>query len=310
MLRLPERGYLVRMKVYLREMYPPAPRLAAAAMLYLSFTMSLAKIQGFNFVLLSPYTLLGTWQIFALLLILRLMDELKDREIDLELFRDRPLPSGRVRDSDIKFSLAAMSCLYLGANSWSGREFWAGAAVLGYATLMFKYLFIPSILRRYLLLNLATHNPIVALLLLNIAVLFSVQNGLELSELKWSSVLLLILMFWAMFFAWEISRKVRSREEENEYVTYSRLLGRTGAVLVAGGAQTVTFFLGLSFSRVFSSTWLFFGTLVTGYALTMAAYLRFIFRPGPATSRLRPAAERYILLVFLAFLADFVLRIW
>ena len=57
----------------------------------------------------SPYLLLGVWSYFAVPLMLRLMDELKDADIDRELFPDRPLPSGRVLESDIKRSLAAVA---------------------------------------------------------------------------------------------------------------------------------------------------------------------------------------------------------
>jgi 4-hydroxybenzoate polyprenyltransferase len=295
------------MRTYLKEMFPPAARLGSAALLYASFTALLARIHGLRPVFLSPFALLGVWNIFALLLILRLMDELKDRDIDRELFSDRPLPSGKVKESDIVWSLAAMAVLFLGANAGNRRALLAAAAVLAYAFLMFKYFFIPRYLRNHLLANLATHNPIVALLLFQVVVLFSVQAGLGWKDIRWAAVLPAVAMNWAMFFAWEISRKIRSSEEENAYVTYSRIFGRAGAAAVAGGAQTVTLLLGLYFVSGLGLARVSLALMVLGYVVTSAALVRFALRPSRATSRLRPFAEAYILCVLAAILVGSLL---
>lgn len=304
MIGLPEKGYFRRMRIYLKVMYPLGQRFISAAICYVSFVILLGRIHSLPLSFFSPYSLLGTWNIFALLLILRLMDELKDKEIDLDLFKERPVPSGKVLESDISFSLTAMIVLYLTSNIWIGEVFWMAVAVLAYALLMFKYFFIPRILRKHLLLNLATHNPIVALMLFHVVILFSAQYSLSLKRLDWNSLFLLVVMFWAMFFAWEIGRKIRSKEEENEYVTYSQIFGRNGAVLVTGGAQTITFIIALYFLQTLSLSWVFVVILATGYALTMWAHLRFVFKPNPVTSKLRSFGERYIVSVFVAFIVD------
>ena len=304
MIGLPEKGYFRRMRIYLKEMYPLGQRFISAAICYLSFVALLGRIHSLPLSFISPYSLLGTWNIFALLMILRLMDELKDKEIDRDLFKERPVPSGKVLESDISFSLTAMIVLYLTSNIWIGEVFWMAVAVLAYALLMFKYFFIPRILRKHLLLNLATHNPIVALMLVHVVVLFSAQYSLSLKRLNWNALFLLVIMFWAMFFAWEIGRKIRSKEEENEYVTYSQIFGRNGAVLVTGGAQTITFIIALYFLQTLSLSWVFVAILATGYALTMWAHLRFVFKPNPVTSKLRSFGERYIVSVFVAFIVD------
>ena len=304
MIGLPEKGYFRRMRIYLKEMYPPGQRFISAAICYVGFVALVGRIHSLSLSLLSPYTLLGIWNIFALLLILRLMDELKDRDIDLELFKERPVPSGRVLESDISFSLVSMIIIYLAANIWVGKVFWMAVAVLAYALLMFKYFFIPRILRKYLLLNLATHNPIVALMLFHVVILFSSQYSLSLKRFDWTSLLLQVALFWAMFFAWEIGRKIRSKEEENEYVTYSQIFGRKGAVLVTGGAQTITFIIALYFLRMLTLSWVFIVILATGYVVTMWAHLRFVFKPNPVTSKLQSFGERYIVSVLVAFIID------
>jgi 4-hydroxybenzoate polyprenyltransferase len=308
MLSVPQKGYFSRMNVYQHEMFPLPLRFINAAVLFISLISIMCAIHGVRLSLLSMSTLAGIWTVFALTFILRLMDELKDKDIDRQLFQDRPLPSGKVLENDIVFSLTFMVILYLLSNIWSVRVFWMSIVVLAYAFLMSKYFFIPDILRRYLLLNLATHNPITAVLFVYVVILFSVRSGLTLQQLNWKSLILLIIMFWAMVFAWEISRKIRCKEEENEYVTYSQLLGRIGAVMVAGGAQTITFVIGCYFYVALSLSWAYLAILSIGYVITMVAHLRFVVFPNPKTSKLKPFAERYIIFVLIAHVINIILH--
>jgi len=296
----PERGFLKRMSVYLREMYPPAPRLASAALVTAGFLVLMARIHGLRPALLSPWAFVGVWNVYALLLILRLMDELKDREIDKALFRERPLPSGRVKEPDIAWSLAAMCVLFLAPNAASLPTLLAAIGVLAYAFLMFGYFFAPAYFRAHLLSNLATHNPIVALMQLELVAVFAAGAGLGWKDIDWPSVLAAVAMNWAMFFAWEVSRKIRSREEENAYVTYSRIFGPAGAAAVTGAAQTATLVLAVSFFLSLGFSPAAYVLLGAGYFVTVTGLLRFVLRPGPSTSKLRPFAEAYILLVLTA----------
>jgi 4-hydroxybenzoate polyprenyltransferase len=303
MFALPKKGYLRRMRVYLAEMFPIHGRIASSVLLYVSFVSVLGRIHRVKISILSSHTLIGIWNILSLMLILRLMDELKDREIDQELFRNRPLPSGRVWESDIQFSLVVMTILYLAGNLLAVGAFWMAGLVLGYAFLMFRYFFIPRILRKHLLLNLATHNPVVPLMLLYLLILFSAHYEIGLRGLDWALSLLLIGMYWAMFFAWEIARKIRSKEEEDAYVTYSQIFGRPGAVLVAGGAQTTAFGIGCYFFWTLSLPGIYLVILAAGYGMTVWGHVRFLSRPNPVTSKLKPFAERYVLSIIVAQMA-------
>jgi 4-hydroxybenzoate polyprenyltransferase len=234
------------------------------------------------------------------------MDELKDREVDRELFSERPLPSGRVLEADIKASLVVVICCYLAVNSWTGKAFLMSIVLLAYSFLMFKFFFMPHILSRYLLLNLATHNPVVPLMLLYLVTLFSTEHGISIRSMNWFLVTALVMMFWSIFFSWEIARKIRSSQEENDYVTYSRILGPLGAVLVAGGAQTFAFGIGTYFYFSFSLSWLFLVLLSIAYSRVLWAYFRFILHPDPVTSKLKPIAEQYAGIIFLAGLIDYI----
>lgn len=293
------------MRIYFSEMYPLPARLLAVALLNVSFVSFLERIHGVKTMIFSWGTFVGIWSIFSLLLILRLMDELKDKEIDRDLFRQRPVPSGKVFEPDIWFTLSLVIVLYLTINLLMGQVLWMSLAVLGYTFLMFKYFFIPRLLRQHLLLNLATHNPVIPIMLLYLVRLFSTAHQLAWRNVRWGSTLLLIIMYWSMSFAWEISRKIRSVEEENAYVTYSRIFGRIGAVSVAGSAQTIAIVLGLYFYLTLSFSNLFLVILSLGYLLTMWGHIRFLLRPTPVTSKLKPFAERYMLSVFIARIVQY-----
>lgn len=288
---LPSPGFASRMRVYLAEMYPIPLRLLTAALVSFSFMTILERIHGLSGPGFSPSRLLGSWSVFGLMLILRLMDELKDAEVDRALFPDRPLPSGRVLEEDVRLSLAVAAALYVPAHAGAGVASWSAGAVLVYAALMFRWFFIPGVMRERLGLTLATHTPIIPLLLLHLLVLFAVEQGLRPSQIRWSPSLLAVGLYWALVFAWEISRKIRSREEENAYVTYSRLLGPNGAVLLAATAQTLALAAALYLVGAHRLSWAFAVALAAGWIAALRDHARFLLRPGPQTSSLRPSAE-------------------
>lgn len=294
---LPKPGYFSRMNTYLHEMFPLPRRLLEACLLAVSFQSLLAQVNNEDFVLLKFATLTATANIFCLFLLLRLMDELKDEVLDLKLFRDRPLPSGLVHEKDIRFSMTAVSVFYLAINSWSYITLTSAVGVFIYSLLMYRYFFMPNLLRRNLLLNLATHNPVIPLMFLQQASILVAMNGWSWKQLDWQSTLLLVAAFWGIFLAWEIARKIRAPEEENEYVTYSQLLGRCGAVLAAFGVQTFTFIVLIYFFNSQNYSWAPTSIIILGYITLIWGYGRFLVKPNAVNSRLKPFAEAYILFV-------------
>ena len=294
---LPRSGFIGRISLYLGEMFPVPRHLLGSALLAISFQLLLARLNGVEFVVVSPLAACAAANVFLLFLLLRLMDELKDRDIDRELFCGRPLPSGRVQEADIRLSLVLVSVGYLTINSWSRTTLAAAAGVFVYALLMYRFFFIPGVLRRYLLLNLATHNPITPLMFLQQTALMAASRGRAWSQLDWPATLLLIGAFWGPLLAWEIARKIRAPQEENEYVTYSQLLGRWGSVLAALGLQTFSLVALVHFLDRHEHSWVAVAVLAVGYAMLIWAYGRFVARPSPTSSRLRGFAERYVMLV-------------
>lgn len=308
MIPIPTRGYSKRMAVYLKEMFPPGQRLLQAIFLSGSFMMVLSWIKGSSFDLLSGYSLAGAWSVFTLLLVLRLMDELKDQDIDDRLFPQRPLPSGKVLENDIAFSLCIAMALFLIPAIGNSTNFLVATAVLSYALLMFKFFFIPKILKKHLLLNLLTHNPIIPIMLLYLAQLY-----LQSQQLSWrqidGNILWLIGMYWLLLFSWEFVRKIRAPRAEDAYVTYSQIFGFRGSVAIAIGVQLLALLLGIYFQQQLQLSFVFLLIFLVGFTLPLIAGVRFLLTEKPGTALLRPYTEGYILSCYLAIICEFTLGI-
>lgn len=301
-----ERGRARRMVGYLQRMYPLPTRLASAALLSLSFAATLAHIHGLTSDLLSWSALQAVWNVFALGLVLRLMDELKDTEIDRQLFPDRPLPAGEISVSDIIVSLVVVCCGYMLANIGVATQFWMHALILGYTFLMFQRFFAPQKLQRSLLLTLVTHNPVTALMLGGLLTVFAVSHGITLDSFQTIPTAGLIAMFWALILSWEMARKIRCAPEEDAYVTYSQIFGRAGAVAIAWGVQTFSLGMGLYFCHQYASVWPFIVVAGAGYVNLACEYIHFLIDKSRTGSNLRPFSEAYMASIWFALLVAMV----
>jgi 4-hydroxybenzoate polyprenyltransferase len=272
-------------------MYPVPQRLAGAAVIALGLHTLVSRTHGLEPEPLSAATLRGTVAVFAFLLVLRLMDELKDVAVDRALFPERPLPSGRVRAGDLAGALAVAAAVFMVAHVGTGPARVTAALSLAYAGLMFRWFFIPGTMQPSLPLTLVTHTPVIPLLLLHLVTLFAHEGDLALGALGGPAALLLVGSCWASFFGWEIARKIRASGEEDAYVTYSRLLGPRGAVALATSAQTLSLGLALWLWARHGLSPAFLVLTGAGYLVALGGHLRFLRAPGPRTSCLRPFAE-------------------
>ena len=302
------RGYAGRMRVYLREMFPLPIRIAQALLFGSSFLLLLHQVSGVGDVVFGVPSLVAVLDIFLLTLLLRLMDELKDREIDRRLFPARPVPSGRVYASDIVITLAAVSKIYVAVNLSVGSIAVPALLVLGYAFLMYFHFFAPNRHRRSLILSLATHNPITGLMLVLLAAGFAASNDSTLRSLPVMPVAGSVIMYWSLVASWEMARKVRSPESETRYVTYSRLLGYRRAAVIVLSIQSIPVAVGAWLTLYAGLSLLLPVILGAAYGFVLCGHIRFLRRPSTETNRLRTYAELYMLLVCLAPFGELVMR--
>jgi 4-hydroxybenzoate polyprenyltransferase len=293
------------MHCYLREMFPLGRHLLLSVLAGLGIAGFVGTIQSAVRDEVVPAALGAAWNIFAMLLAFRLMDELKDRDIDRLLFPKRPLPSGRVRESDIRGTLVAVMALYLAANARSAPAFLSAVVVLAYAGLTFVRFFAPELLQRSLPITLATHTPMVPLLVLQVCVAAADRLGAPFRELRFTLILPYVAMIWMSILGWELARKIRAPEEETAYVTYSQVLGRAGAVTAAAVVQLLAVLSGAWLWMRLTLPCAFLAVLCIAWLLCAFAYARFLRRPSPATSRLKSFAAMFIFAVLLVQVVAF-----
>jgi 4-hydroxybenzoate polyprenyltransferase len=289
-------GYTQRMRVYCSEMFPLPARLTTSILLYVSFTQLVCSVQGQETQWAWNWVLLGSFSGFLLALILRLMDELKDADMDRSLFPGRPVPSGRVRLRDIRVTLVIVCGLFLAIHVTAGAALTSALALLLYALLMFRYFYLAPRFKAKLLVNLATHNPVVPLLLFHFVVLWALQYEMPIRQWK-LEILLVVGMYWALLLAWEVARKVRYPEEETAYQTYSRIFGPHRAAALAFSVQSLAVGIGLYLVYSGKLSGLSLLLLTAAYVWLIRGYARFLLRKVNSGVSLRMTAETFSALV-------------
>ena len=221
--------FFYRVKIYLAERFPLPLTISSTLfgmvglyLLWLSTTAGSAAT-------LSWTPLIAFISFFLLTFIMRLFDELKDREVDQVLFPERLLVKGDVKYEDIHILLVVSLIFWIPFN-----YIFAGSPVIFtvlaiYAFGFFKYFFIPQILSKNILLALITHNPIMFLASFYVCTIFSASQGLDLFTLN---NVLVSLVFWVPSISWETARKIRIPPDEDDYQTYSKLVGPYLAAMI------------------------------------------------------------------------------
>lgn len=298
------RGRLGTLALYLREMFPPFPRLLLSALWFYAVYLGLASYHGETVPLLGSVPVAGTLTYFVFLLFLRLSDEWKDLEADRVHFPDRPVPSGRVSARWVRGmwggSLVTLFLLQLplgGPNP-------AFLVLVGYALLMFRYFFLERWIASHLLLAVITHNPVG--ILLNFYGAWTVADAMNRPPLEAVHVWLALLL-WLPTLVWEVSRKIRAPNQETSYQTYSSILGPRRAAVVAAAGAALFAGVGLVLAQPVSLG-------VVGRVGIVVAALGFVWRCGrfaidpiPERAALRGPAELWTVVSLAVWCLDLAL---
>jgi hypothetical protein len=233
---------------------------------------------------------------------LRLYDEIKDYEVDLEFNPGRPLARGLVTHRDLHIGIVVCIVFELGLFAVASRLALPALGIaIGYSLLMYKEFFIGRLIRPHLTTYAVSHTVVTVLLSL---ALFSGLTG----KLPWElsrAAFFFALSNWCLFNIFEFGRKTFATDEERDRVeSYSKIFGRFGTVaLVLSQA-------GLSSACVWLMQLPGAGWLVTyiaglsGLLLAVGAYYALTNRAGPA-KLYRAMSSVHIVLVYAGFLARF-----
>ncbi|MEE2744342.1 MAG: UbiA family prenyltransferase [Bdellovibrionota bacterium] len=288
-------SFFVRVSIFLRERIPPLPLIIQSLFLSIGIGLSYSLLESVPLVEMKV-PLIGIFLgSFALSVVVRVIDEFKDKDDDKRLFPERCLPSGRVLYSDIKVLGWFFLSFFIILNIILGQAYLQLFFLLFYFFLFSKWCFLPEKWRGDLIIILITHNPIGLFVgLYFLSFLSSAFGGKNLTFNHY----LLSIGFWLPTFAWEVARKIKAPEEENNYKTYSQRFGIKRALLFpifALGIQCFVFYL--LFADFFKETYWAFNMFFS-YLMYVAFCLLFAFRPSPKLSKmLRPMTELYLFIL-------------
>lgn len=279
--------------IYLSEMYPPFLRLVFATVFFFGPYFSLQALSGDRPMRVDLLACTGVLTIFFFLLFLRISDEFKDYELDCRLFPERPLPSGRVTKRDLRVLLGMSVGAMLALNLVFGTPTPGFFLLLGFGFLMLKFFFIKERIQKSLLLALATHNPSVLLIHFYTASLLASATGRPAFTTDFA---LIAIVFFLPGLAWELSRKVRAPQDENEYVTYSRIFGHRVAAINPAVLYVAHFSLTFWLAERLGLETVFLSLLGIVCVVCVGCSVRFILNPNTRTAKLKPPSEAYLLL--------------
>lgn len=248
------------------------------------------------------YVGLGTAVFFMKL---RLYDEIKDFDVDVEKNPDRPLPRGLLQHFDVKKAIEL--CIILEVIFFTSCGMNALAAILfaiGYSLLMYKEFFIPNLIRPHLTTYATSHTVVTFFLSLAIFSSLSKFNLLNLD----ADFYYFSLMSWLLFNIFELGRKIYQPCEEREGVdTYSTVWGKKGAFLLV-----FTHALAASALVLYISTIQFYFMLtLLSIQLGLLLFVGIIYILGKTktTGKLfRLFSSVYIVFVYLSILVNYFVR--
>ncbi len=213
---------LKRWHIYFKERYPIIPRLILGLIVFLEIYFIVLLNNGITEFSISIQEVVGAYTVFAFLLWLRIADDLKDYETDKKLFKDRPLPSGRVQKKDVMIIgvIVELIAVILNVIFMNNILFFVILYVYGY--LMSKWFFQKSKIQPSLPLALITHNPVQ--MFVNLYIISFTCIKYSIPAISLTTIMALFTLYFPALI-WEVSRKIRAPKDENDYTTYSKLFG-------------------------------------------------------------------------------------
>ena len=211
-----------RLNCYFKEMYPIIPRLILGVIIFSEIYFIILLNYGVTEFNIGVSEFVGAFTIFSFLLMLRIADDFKDYELDCRLFPDRPLPSGKVKKSDLKIFVTLLVIITFILNIFFMNNIFFFLFLYIYGGLMSVWFFNKAKIQPNLMLALVTHNPVQ--MIMNIYIISFTRIKYNLEPFTYISVFTAFTLYFPALI-WEISRKIRAPKDETEYVTYSKLFG-------------------------------------------------------------------------------------
>jgi 4-hydroxybenzoate polyprenyltransferase len=275
-----------RLHIYFKEMFPIIPRLILGFIVFMEIYFILLLNAGITEFKIQIQEVIGGFTIFSFLCSLRIADDFKDYETDLKLFPNRPLPSGKVKKEDLAIFLTTLITITIILNVFYMNNIIYFLILYIYGLLMSLWFFSKSKIQKSLPLALITHNPVQ--MIMNIYIISFTCIKYNLPMLTLVNILLAFTLYFPALI-WEVSRKIKAPEEENEYITYSKLFGykkATRFVLILTIVDIIT-----NLILVFNLNKIALGILLINVAWMTYQFISYIKNPNKF--KLVNKVERY-----------------
>ena len=199
-------------------MYPIIPRLILGYIVFFEIQFIVLLNHGVKSFDVGIQEVIAGFTIFSFLCWLRIADDFKDYELDCRLFKERPLPSGRVTKKDLKIFVSILIAFTIIINAIFMNNFLFCVILYTYGSLMAVWFFQKHKIAKSLPLALVTHNPVQ--MIMNIYILSFTIIKYDIPVFDLTNILAIFTLYFPALI-WEVTRKIRAPKDETEYVTYS-----------------------------------------------------------------------------------------
>jgi len=295
-----------RWKIYTDEMFPVLLYLPYIIALYFCLNFSAQALVGHDLVF-DFYGLTGIVSAFFMMLLMRTFDDLKDFDLDKQIFPHRSTPRKLVLKSDIQLLMIISFLVLVVINLWlAPKTLMVFFGVLIYLFGTFQWFFAEKIHRKKVFLTMATHQPIPYMI--NFYLLHTgMAAGLTYESFTWNQFIL-VLIFSLPVTSWEVSRKIRSADMETDYETFSMIFGAKRACLIAFSPLILAGGLSFYMAKVMDLGISYYPITALILIYGFWVYLRFYFKPINKYNILKNGAMIFTTLLFLNLLIHIILQ--
>lgn len=295
-----------RLKVYFTERFPIIVYLPFVIILYFCLTIINQLLEG-NKPIVDNYAIVGVISAFFFMLMIRTFDDLKDVELDHEIFPDRPVSRGAVLITDVKIlAIISFVSLVLINVLMAPKTIVVFVIVMIYLLLTFKFFFTEKLHIKKPVVAMITHQPI------PVSIIFflihtSLASGNDYNSFSIYNIALLFI-FSLPVTAWEVSRKIKAKVNENKYETFSKILGPKIAAVIPIVFYTIATISAFILASKLSFSIYFYLAITLLLVLSSGFYIRFIQNPIPKNNNLKNVAVIFtsiFLVTILCFAANY-----
>lgn len=223
-----DHGHLLkRYHIWSKTRYP-AKGWVFSSLVFIAIAVFIRQLSGDVFV--EPTDIVKAFAVGCFFLLLRIYDEHKDYEIDLEFHPERPVASGIVKLIELRYLFGAALIIQLALNitldGGTGNTTVAWGFAFFWSILMAKEFFIGEWLQKRLLIYALSH----MLIMIPLAywMIFMTNPDFSLSDFRGLVIGAIVFLTGAVG---EVARKIKSPQDEIDGVdSYSSVLGIPGVL--------------------------------------------------------------------------------